>query len=269
VSDLRYDPAQIAGFFDEYGEREWERLEGTPWGRVEGEVHRRLLREFVRPGDRVLEVGAGPGRFTLELARLGARVVVTDVSPRQLELHREKTAEVEQAVEERSIVDIVDLSRFEDAQFDAAVCVGGPLSYVLERADDAVGELLRVTRPGGHVVVSVMSLLGATRAFGRHFPALIERFGWERAVGGVFATGLLDGELNNGHVLRLYRWSELQALLERHPCRVVAATATNYLSAGNEDFTVGERWLEIELAACREPGALDGGTHITAVVEKR
>ena len=63
-----YDAGYIAGFFDEYGEREWERLEATPWGRVELEVRRRLLREVVRPGDRVLEVGAGPGRFTLELA---------------------------------------------------------------------------------------------------------------------------------------------------------------------------------------------------------
>ena len=139
---------------------------------------------------------------------------------------------------------------------------------MLERADEAVAELLRVTRPGGYVFATVMSLLGGARAFGQHFPVLIERFGWERAVADVFASGLLDGEINNGHVMRLYRWTEFRALLERHPCRVLAATATNFLSAGNEDFAVDERWLEIELAACREPGALDGGTHITAVVER-
>ena len=32
------------------------------------EVHLRLLREHIRDGDRVLDAGAGPGRFTLELA---------------------------------------------------------------------------------------------------------------------------------------------------------------------------------------------------------
>lgn len=164
--------------------------------------------------------------------------------------------------------DVLDLSRYGDGEFDAAVCIGGPLSYVLERADDAVAELLRVTRPGGHVFATVMSLLGGARAFGRHFPALIERFGWERAVGGVFAHGVLDSDLNNGHVLRMYRWSELRALLERHRCRLVAVSATNPLSAGNADFAPDERWLEVEVAACREPGALDGGTHITAVVER-
>jgi ubiquinone/menaquinone biosynthesis C-methylase UbiE len=264
----RYDREYIARFFDDYGEREWERLEATPWGRVELEVHRRLLREFVRPGDRVLEVGAGPGRYTLELADIGARVVASDVSPRQLELHRERTQAVEQAVEARVVADVLDLSAFEDGEFDAAVCIGGPLSYVLERVDDAVRELLRVTRPGGHVLGTVMSLLGGARAFGRHFPALIERFGWQRAVADVFETGLLEGEVNNGHVLRLYRWAEFRALLERHPCRLVAATATNFLSAGNEQFVPDERWLDIEVALCREPGALDAGTHITAVVER-
>src|SRR5947207_2043740 len=56
----------------------------SPRDRVSFELHRRMLAEFVRPGDRVLEIGAGPGRFTIELARLGALVTVTDISPVQL-----------------------------------------------------------------------------------------------------------------------------------------------------------------------------------------
>jgi SAM-dependent methyltransferase len=267
--DTRYDARHIARFFDEYGEREWDRLEARPMERASFEVHRRLLDEFVSAGDRVLEVGAGPGRFTLELARIGARTVVADLSPRQLELHLEKTAAIEEAVEERILADVLDLTRFGDGAFDAAVCYGGPISYVVERGDEAVAELLRVTRAGGRVLFSVMSLLGSARAFFRHFPELIERFGWDRAVAGVFATGLLDGEINDGHVMRMYRWRELAALLGRHGCRVVAASASNFLSIGNEEaFALSEDWLELEVAACREPGALDGGTHIVAVVEK-
>jgi SAM-dependent methyltransferase len=236
--------------------------------RVNFEVHRRLLEEHVRSGDRVLEIGAGPGRFTLELARLGARVVVGDVSPRQLELHREKTAGVEDAVERRAPLDVVELSEFADADFDAAVCYGGPISYVLERADDAVAELLRVTRPGGRVLLSVMSLLGTARAFFFMFPDLIEEHGWEKMVNDVFATGLLTAEINNDHVMKMYRWAELEALLARHPCRLLAASASNYLVVGNEDtFVQDERWLELELEACREPGALDAGTHIVVALE--
>lgn len=164
------------------------------------------------------------------------------------------------------LLDIVDLSRFVDEEFDAVVCFGGPLSYVLGEVDTAFAELLRVTRRGGRVLVSVMSLLGAVRAFFDFFPALIEEFGWQRAVADVIETGDLPADINRGHVCRLYRWRELESLLSRHSCRLLAASAANFISVGREQWD--ERFLEIEAAACREPGALDGGTHILAAVER-
>jgi SAM-dependent methyltransferase len=263
---IPYDAEYIARWYDEHAEREWGRFDATPMDRVGLDVHLRLLREYVRAADRVLDAGAGPGRFTLELARLGATVVAGDISPRMLELHAEKTASIESSIEARELLDIVDLSRFADASFDAVVCFGGPVSYVLGEADRAVGELLRVTRPGGRLLLSVMSLLGAARAFAEYLPGLVETVGWERAVEEIFATGDLAADVNNGHVCRLYRWSDLAALLGRHPCRMLAASAANFLSIEGDAWD--DRMLEIEIAACREPGALDGGTHIVAVVEK-
>ncbi len=266
MEGIPYDPDHIARFFDDCGDREWERFDASPMDRVNLEVHLRLLREYIRPGDRVLDAGAGPGRFSLELARLGATVVAGDISARQLELHAERTAEVEGSIESRELLDILDLGRFDDQSFDAVVCYGGPLSYVLGEADRALGELLRVTKPRGHVLLSVMSLLGAARAFFAAFPEVIEEFGWERAVADIWATGDLPGDINRGHVCRLYRWSDLERLISTHPCRVVAASASNFLSVTNESWD--DRFLEVELQACREPGALDGGTHIVAVLER-
>lgn len=121
-----YDAAHIRGFFDTYGEREWTRLEADAPARVNFHRHRRFLERHVRAGDRVLEVGAGPGRFTIELARLGARVTVADLSPVQLALNRRA---------------------FPDGAFDATDAFGGPLGYVLDGRDRAMAELLRVTRP--------------------------------------------------------------------------------------------------------------------------
>jgi SAM-dependent methyltransferase len=265
----RYDPDLIAGFFDAYTEQEWERLARTPTDRVNFEVHKRFLEEHVRAGDRVLEIGSGPGRFTFELARLGASVVVGDVSPRQLEAHRERTREIEPAIEDRLVLDVVDLSRFGDGGFDVAVCYGGPMSYVLERADDALAELVRVTKPGGRILLTFMSLLGAARTFFAMFGELIEEHGWDDAVANVFETGILTARVNRGHVMKLYRWREVEALLARHPCRLLAASASNFVVIGHDDdFARDERWLELELAACREPGTLDAGTHIVVAIER-
>ena len=111
----------------------------------------------------MLEIGAGAGRFTIELARIGCSVVVTDVSRVQLELNAEKvaTAGVDASFEERLLLDVVDMSSLEDESFDAVVCYGGPLSYVMDRAAEAVGECVRVTKPGGPLLFSVMSLGGS------------------------------------------------------------------------------------------------------------
>ena len=125
-----WDPARTAEFFDEYGEREWTRFED---GRTPGPsltTHVRMLEGYVRPGDRVLDAGSGPGRFTLEMLRLGAHVTALDISPGQLELLRARVPDVDAVVG-----DITDLSRFPDDGFDVTVCFGGPLSYVVDRAE--------------------------------------------------------------------------------------------------------------------------------------
>lgn len=73
--------AAVRGHYDQIAEQEWGRLAEDIKGRVSLEVHRRFLRRFVWEGARVLEIGAGPGRFTTELAALGCQIVVTDLSP--------------------------------------------------------------------------------------------------------------------------------------------------------------------------------------------
>jgi SAM-dependent methyltransferase len=272
-----YDPTRLAGFFDEYGEREWERLgpERPAVDRVNFATHLALLREHVGEGDRVLEAGAGPGRFTIELARIGARIVVGDISPGQLRLNRENVgaAGLEAAVESRQVLDIVDLDKLEDESFDVTVCFGGPLSYVLDRVDDALAELLRVTRRGGRVLLSVMSLLGSMRWALHEVLEDIGEHGIE-AVNRVLETGDLPTELSGTQTMRLYRWGDVEALLGRHRCTLLAASAANFLSARTDHLLAGiegDHWdalLAWELAACREPGALDGGTHILAAVRR-
>src|SRR5947207_12184068 len=119
----RYDPEIIRGYFDVLAENEWARLEADVEGRVSFHLHCAYLREFVAAGAEVLEVGAGPGRFTIELAHLGARVTVGDVSEVQLALNRERVAAAgcAGAVSARKVLDIVDLSDLPSERFDAVV----------------------------------------------------------------------------------------------------------------------------------------------------
>lgn len=273
-----YDSAYISQYYDEYSHEEWERLgpAASPSNQVSFHIHRRYLEKYICSGDHVLEAGAGPGRFTIELSRLGATVVVGDISAKQLELNQlyVERANCSAAVRQRVLLDIVDLSRFPTGHFDSVVCYGGALSYVFDRADDALSGLLRVTKPGGLVLLSVMSLLGSGRQTLADVLAFTKQYGladMDRA--------RQSGDIPLGsqkHVCRMYRFSSLQALLARHPCTLLAASASNFLSVGNEAVlaaadTPPELWhalLKWEEDFCSEPGAIDGGTHILAAVRR-
>jgi SAM-dependent methyltransferase len=197
-------------------------------------LHRRYLRRYVRRGDHILEAGAG--RFTIELARLGVDDTVGDISPRQLDLNRKKVAEAgcEQHIVSRVPVNITDLSRFPDRSFDRVVCYGGPLSYIFDRADDALTEMLRVTRPGRYILFSVVSLAGATRRFLGAMFVLYREVGIEENRRVVDTGDQYGVTAPSGHYCRMYRWEDLKALLERHPCEVVTASAANFLCVQNE-----------------------------------
>jgi SAM-dependent methyltransferase len=262
---MSYDPQQAAAFYDEYGEREWLRFEDGRTPSTSAATHTHYLRQFVHAGDRVLDAGCGPGRFTIELAQIGAAVTAVDVSPGQLELHRRYVSDAgrEGAVERRAVADVVDLSSFAEDEFDVTVCYGGALSYVLDEAPRAVEELARVTRPDGHVLVSVMALVGATVG-GIEGVALVADEHGATAVHGVIRSGLLPPEFSKGHLpMKLYRWRELSALLSRAG-EIVAASATGLIPdvPGADPALLAE--LELDLG--REPGAIDAGRHILAVV---
>ena len=74
----RYDPDWVRAHYDEYGMREWDRWDESPVERVKFHVHLHYLRRYVKAGDRVLEIGAGAGRFTRELAGIVDRIVVAE-----------------------------------------------------------------------------------------------------------------------------------------------------------------------------------------------
>ena len=258
---MSWDPERAAAFYDEYGDREWRRFEDGLTPAAGLDIHVRFLERFVRPGDRVLDAGAGPGRFTAELARLGAVPVALDISPGQLEQLQARLPDVE-----THVGDVTDLSRFADRTFDATVCFGGPLSYVLDRAEDALAELVRVTRSGGHVLVSVMSLAGTLVHYVSVVLDLARRDGTAKQAD-IVRTGFLPEEPDYGHLaMKLFRWSELEELLSRHG-EVVAAAAVGLLPDPRpEEPELRELIHRIEAELCEEPGAVSCGQHIVAAL---
>jgi len=257
----RYDPNRAAAYYDSFGENEWNRFDEGRTPAAGLDIHLRFLERFVRSGDRVLDAGAGPGRFSLELVRLGASVVALDISSGQLDLLRQRLPDVEAIVG-----DITDLSCFAEDSFDVTVCYGGPLSYVLDRAEEALGELVRVTRSGGYVLISVMSTIGAVVHYIGMLLDLARRDG-PIAQEEIVRTGFLPEGGDYGHLaMHLYRWSEFEELLSRHGQVVAAAAAGLIPDPRPPEPELRELIRSLEAELCEEPGAVSCGQHIIAAL---
>jgi SAM-dependent methyltransferase len=269
------DPGWIRAHSDT--EDDFRRWEESPIQAVDFAVHIHYLRQLIKKGDRVLEVGAGAGRFTKELADLTNRIVVADLSAAKLQRNQRNGAAMgyAQAVEQWCECDMCDLKpHFQDGEFDAVVCYGGPLSYAFDRRFKAIKELVRVTRTGGLILVSARSLWGAVHA---NLPSILQydpRINRE-----IIETGNM-GPTQVASVSRFwhaYRADEFRAFVEEAGASVEQMSASDSLSATWRDMLsvwrqepkTWQHLIEMEIQACREPGALDMGAHIIAIARKK
>jgi len=148
-ADLTKQPAQVAAMFDEVAAR-YDVINLLMTFGLE-RVWRRQVRQALaaRPGERVLDVAAGTATSSAALARGGAQVVGADFSLGMLRAGRARGVRLPLVA-----ADGLRLP-FADASFDAVT-----MSFGLRNVVDVpacLGELRRVTRPGGRLLVCEVS----------------------------------------------------------------------------------------------------------------
>ena len=133
----------------------------------------------LKPGERFLDVAAGPGGLSLPAARRGSDVFATDWSPAMIERF-EARAKAEGLTTARGGVMDAHALEIEDNSFD----VTGSLFGVMLVPDQprALSEMVRVTKPGGRVLLIayrfpeelefLQVFISALRAVAPDFPGL-------------------------------------------------------------------------------------------------
>lgn len=118
-----------------------------------------LLDRVVKPHSKVLDVGAGTGRYSFYLANRGHSVYALEFTPYNLSIIQECLVNSESKGNmEAALGDGRDLSRFEDKSFDVVLCMG-PLYHLFDEADrkQCISECLRVLKKGGILAVAYIN----------------------------------------------------------------------------------------------------------------
>ena len=151
-ADLGKDPARVSGMVDQVAAGYDRTNDILSLG--QDRLWRIATRRAVdpRPGQRILDLAAGTGASSVALARSGAEVVAGDFSPGMIAEGRRRHGDVPHLSFTQA--DATDLP-FEDDSFDAVT-----ISFGLRNVADpkrGLAEMLRVTRPGGRLVVCEFS----------------------------------------------------------------------------------------------------------------
>lgn len=136
--------------------REDTRLNRSQAARVEFLTNTRYIERYLKPGDRILDVGAGAGEYSLYFARKGYAVSALELADANIQAFRQKLTPQDR-------IDLVqgnamDLSRYQDDSFDA-VLLFGPLYHLHSEADrqQCIAEAKRVCKPGGTLFFAFIS----------------------------------------------------------------------------------------------------------------
>lgn len=149
---------EIVGSFYEKSDEDG-RLQRTRHGQLEYLTTMHYIHRFADQNARVLEVGAGTGRYSIALAREGMDVTAVELLESNLAVLRKNSRGLDHLRAYQG--DATDLSRFPDNAFDMTLLLG-PMYHLYEEEDvgKAIDEAIRVTRPGGSILFAFLSVFG-------------------------------------------------------------------------------------------------------------
>lgn len=147
----------VSGFYEHADEN--SRLERSRHGQLEYAVTMHYIRRFAAPGARVLEVGAGTGRYAAALAKEGMDVTAVELAESNLKVLRENCRGIPNIRPLQG--DAADLSALADGSFDLTLSLG-PMYHLYEPEEvrQAIDEAIRVTRKGGVLFFAFISVFG-------------------------------------------------------------------------------------------------------------
>lgn len=257
----------LIDFYNHYDEN--SRLE-LKHGTVEFLTTMRYIEKYLKSGDRILEIGAGTGRYSHALARQGYTVDAVELVEHNIEIFRKNTL----ANENISVVqgNALDLSAFPDNQYDITLLLG-PLYHLYSKEDkqQAIREAIRITKHGGVIFAAYVISDGC----------LLDE-GFKRSsinVAEYIKNGLLDPETfaaksKPKDLFELVRKEDIDSLMTAFPttrlhyvatdgCALFMREAIN--SMDNETFQL---YLKYHFSTCEREDLLGVTSHAVDIFRK-
>lgn len=254
----------INSFYDGY--REDVRLEKSRHGQLEYLTTMHYIHKMIPKDAKILEIGAGTGRYSITLAKEGYDVTAIELAEKNIEILKQNSKEIKNIVSYQG--DALDLGRFSDNSFDLTLVLG-PMYHLYDEKDQhkALSEAIRVTKPGGVIMtafLSIHAIMHDDYLQGNFVEGFRENFTED------FRVKHFTEQLFTGFYI-----DEFEALFDALPVRHLTTVATDSIlelaemtknfAMSDEDF---ELFTKYHLHNCERREYLGSSSHLLHICQK-
>ena len=256
--------------FDEYyNSRDEEKRLLSQHGQVEYLTTMKYIHECISQinSPDILEVGAGTGRYSVALAKEGYSVTAVELVQHNLDVLRSKLNGTESITAIQG--NALDLSSLRDRSFDLTMLLGPMYHlYTLEDKIQAMSEAVRVTKPGGYILV----------AYCMNEPTIIQYVFLGNHLDEATNTLLTDDwhcKSDPKEIFELVRTEDISLLNSRFPLDRIKLVATDgashYLSGfiDGMDRETFAKWMEYHFATCERQDLIGASNHTLDILKVR
>ena len=237
-------------------------------GKVEFLTTMRYIERYLRPGAKILEIGAGTGRYSITLAEMGHSVDAVELMDYNIEIFKNKIGPEHKIKLNQG--NVLDLDFVPDNAYDLTLLLGPMYHlYTFEDKRRALSETLRVTKPGG-IIFAAYCIQDAS----------IIQYGflnWNME--SIFGKNLLDPETfrvisNPAEIFELYRKEDINELMKEFITERLHYVATDLFTqymrstVNAMDDETYEMYLRYHFSICERPDMTGITNHILDVFRK-
>lgn len=237
-------------------------------GSVEYLTTMRYIEKYLRPGMRVMEIGAATGRYSHALAQQGYQVDAVELLEHNIEIFKQNTEEGEPVTITQG--NATDLSAFSDETYDITLLLG-PMYHLFAAEDKrkALSEAVRLTKRGGIVFVAYCGNDSTILQF-CFMRGMLKDERYRKLIDPVtFKAGSDPAEL-----FELHRKEEIDALRGEFPVTqlhfVAADGFANYMrqTLAEMDEDLYEQYINYHFATCERQDMIGYSNHMLDIFRK-
>lgn len=248
---------------------EWGRLEKHPFEFV---ITTRMMDKYIKPGDRILDIGGGPGRYSIYYAQKGCDVTLVDLSEENVKFALEKSKELNVKIKAVS-GDAREVSKFIKGEFDH-VFVMGPMYHLLEEKDriKALNEAVSLLKDRGLIYVSFILIFAGMIYDMKHAPEMLISESEQ-----VFIDSVLNGKFYAGDAFTKAFFIDQKSIIpfmdtfhlkKKHLFGQEGILAPCEINILNQSQEVIDKWLEIAEQLCEREELLSYSEHAMYIGQK-